>query len=253
MQSGNLSLFDDVYHLEKKMSHMHKKHIYTFFLFVFAVLMFSQAGCDSMLPSQYKSGVFQPDAIDAHAASVLETSLLDSLGRITDSTHCKIISLRSVRSMVNGVARDTLTENQIVTMNFNQFGDSLPLLVRDSLLLMKYSQTERIVYGALRVTASDPKDVYLYTSLCLNDTNYQQYVVVELVKQDTMNAVVSNSLEFAAVSGSTQIISISGNPTIVATINGRYRIHLTEGLYYVRFIISNPSIVRPFKVLILSI
>jgi len=217
------------------------KYLFAWILVLLGSLLLTTIGCDSLLPEKLQDKQYDTPAVDQDACHWL--SLPDTL---YNSLACKIQS-RTLQSCLAGA--DTIwkdsTDNKIINATFNRLADSLKTLVRDSLLLINYPASEDTVYTVLNVTSGQAGSVNLYTSLeyyyddSSRTTNINEYVTIELLKQDT--AIVSSSVDMLpeSLTGCTAEVLIAQNERIVPVIRARYEVHLAEGVYLVRFILSN--------------
>lgn len=223
-------------------------------LFLISTLLVGAVGCDSLLPSEFKEKQYTAPDIDTRACNRLSRNLIDSTGQVIDPAACYLVNSRALASLVDSTTRATSTDNQIILSKFSALVDSLkPPLVRDTLTLIQYPADQRVTYAVLNVSSGESKDVYIYTSLHYNQNNIGENVAVQLVRSDTAVVSYSDDMRAEIVSGCTQLVSVAGTARIVPTIRARYRIHLEEGVYLVRFIISRPEVVGSFKIMILSI
>lgn len=194
-------------------------------------------GCDSMLPSEFKSKEYQISSLDAKGLALLN-----------DSTSHAVVQSRSLSSLtfVTQQQLNTQTENQIVMANYATMIDSLPALVTDSLVWVKYIPTNAVNYALLKVLPGQPKDLTLYTSLFYyqNGTanNFNEYVTVSIVRNDTSVITLTDDMTGEAITGSMTTVAAGGGQRIVPVIKGRFKVQLDqEGTYLVRFTLSSPT------------
>jgi len=212
-----------------------------------------------MLPSEYKAQEYSPSSAEMAVYPYLAQNHLDSLGNIIDSANSHIARMRSLSGLVDSTTRANNTDNQLIVSQFSQLADSLDALVCDSLLVISNPEDTKIGYSTFRVTAGQSKELYIYISLHLSggssttSNNINEYVVAELVRSDSSVVSSTKEMEDVLISGASQTILVSSNSIIVPLINARYRVHVEEGLYYVRFTLSNASAIGPFKVYIRSL
>lgn len=245
-------------------------------IFLITALSVIGAGCDSILPDDYKANEFSAPEIDARACSWFSRDIVttrspskyfkDSLWTISDST-CRAIEARSLASfkgtLIDSLMLDTLTENQILVSR-PALIDSLTPLIRDTMMLVVYgypTKEPKVVYAKIGVEPGQSKNIYLYTSLGYYVTtsynNASENVDVEILKSDTSVVSYSDVMSTESVSSCSQFI----NGKLILTIKSRLQYQLEEGInYFVRFTLSNPKFLTDpqtkgllyFKVLIFS-
>jgi hypothetical protein len=222
-------------------------------LFLASTLLISAVGCDSLLPSEFKEKEYTAPDIDVRACNQLSRNLVDSAGQVIDPAASYVVESRALASLVDSATRASLTDNQIIFSRFNALVTSLePALLRDTLTLVQYPADQSVTYATLRVSSGQSKDVCIYTSLHFNQNNIGEYVAIQIVRNDTSLVSSSDDMPAEVATGCTQRVSVAGGEQLVPTIRARYRIHLEEGVYLVRFIISSPEAVGSFKMIIVS-
>jgi len=256
-----------------------------FRLFLAGVLLFVVVGCDSIMPDEFKAKIFNPAEVDTVAGNMLTRDTVnDAQGNTISYQYYPITSTRfkilpvtwayaASKSLESFATPSDTSDNQIIHSKFNTLIDSLVSLPSDSLILVKYPQTNpKISYAVLK--ASSSKDIHIYTSLQYYLTsaasNVNEYIAIDIIKSDT--TLVSTSTMIppeVAYSSSEKVVDISGASKTIPVINARYTAHLDQGVYIIRFTLSNPaaisnpltqpasifklpSIARQFKVVILS-
>ena len=206
--------------------------------------VFILTGCDSILPDKFNEQEYTAEAIDQRACfwfadtlrDTIQTRILNTLGD-TDTSWAH------------------LSDNQIIFENFDRLIDSLQQqnLVQDTLLMIEYPANQKISYAVLSIEAGETsKDMYVYTSLEYVEENINEYVTVQLVKSDTNLVPASTNMGFESVSCCSDTLLIADQPEIVPIIRSRFLFHLDESsVYLVRFIVSRPEVVGPFKITLL--
>jgi hypothetical protein len=218
------------------------------------LLMIAALACDSLVPSEFEDQKYTAPDIDSRACTRLSRNLIDSTGQVIDPSASYLVTSRALESLVDSATRATSTDNQIILARFNVLADSLrPTLLRDTLTLVQYPADEAVTYAVLDVSSGQSKDIYIYTSLHYNETNFGEYVAIELVRSDTSLVSSSDDMHPETVSSCTQSVSVAGGVRVIPTIRARYKIHVEEGVYLVRFVISRPEAVGSFKIVISSI
>ncbi|MBN1397333.1 MAG: hypothetical protein JXA06_04800 [Bacteroidetes bacterium] len=237
-----------------------KTHNFILYAFIAAAcVLLTQTGCDSLLPSEYKAQEYTASSTEMAVYPYLAQNHLDSLGNIIDSANCHIARMRSLSGLVDSTTLANNTDNQLIVSRFNQLADSLDTLVRDSLLVISNPEDAKIGYSTFSVTAGQSKEIYIYISLHLTggssttSNNINEYVVAELIRSDSSVVSSTNEMENVLVSSASQTVLVSSNSIIVPLINARYHVRVEEGLYYMRFTLSNSSAIGPFKVYIRSL
>ncbi len=261
--------------MEIEMNHKLKESTRYGMLTVLAAFVCFAAGCSDLVPSKYKQQHYTAESTDSKAAELLSRNVVDSVGRIIPSASY-LVNSRTLASVVDAVLQDSLeaiglrigdqvaAEDEIVPLVFNSVRDSLSnvSLIRDSLMTIRYPSGERVSYALLKVSPSDAKDIYVYESLqynqdttaqhVYNQNNLNEYVTIQLLKSDGSNVNSSQEMSGTAVTSSSELVPMPGVEFVMPTIRARYTLHLEEGTYLVRFVISSPATMNLFKVLILS-
>jgi hypothetical protein len=246
-------------------------------------MLFAGIGCDSLLPDEFKAKNFNPADVDTLAGNLLTRDTINNAQGNTISyqyypittTRFRILPVTWAYANSNvltsfATPSDT-TDNQIIHSKFNTLVDSLVSLPSDSLILVKYPANQGISYAVLKVSSSE--NIHIYTSLqyywMAAASNVNEYVTVDLIKSDTTLVSASRVISPEDANCSLENILNNGVSTTLRVINARYTVHLDQGVYLVRFTLSNPvtignpltqpasafklpSIARQFKVVILS-
>ncbi|MGD0339158.1 MAG: hypothetical protein ABSB78_10240 [Bacteroidota bacterium] len=223
-----------------------KKYASFLKLFLVGIVVMIGIGCDSILPEKFKNKEYTIADIDSRACIILSDTTGKSIQTMTLQGFVDTATWRRF-------TQDSLTENQVLYPKFSVLVDSLPQLVRDSLMVVGYPKGENTTYSVLRVLPGESKDIYIYTSLFYNADNVNEYISIRLMKSDTIDVNYSNDMVGETISGSTQTILVQSEERIVPTIRSRNKIHVEEGVYLVRFGMSNPVTINKFKILILSL
>jgi hypothetical protein len=258
----------------------------SFFRIVLASgMFFAGIGCDSIMPDEFKAKNFNPAEVDTVAGNMLTRDTVnDAQGNTISYQYYPITTTRfrilpvtwayaASKSLESFASPSDTSDNQIIHSKFNTLIDSLVSLPSDSLILVKYPQANtKISYAVLK--ASSSKDIHIYTSLQYYLTpaasNINEYIAIDIIKNDTTLVSTSSMIPpEVAYSSSENILDISGASKTIPVINARYTAHLDQGVYIIRFTLSNPeaisnpltqpasafklpSIARQFKVVILS-
>lgn len=257
------------------MHHNESKYMKAFTLVIICTALSFIVGCNSLVPDKYKQKQLSAEIMDANAGKVLSTNVTDSLGRIIPGASHHISS-RTLASLVDSVLQDTLTqfalisdqvtaENHVIPKVFSSISDSLAAqgMIRDSLMTVMYPTGQKISYALFTVSATDGKDIYIYEALqfnqdttsqhTYNQNNHNEYVAIELLRNDASTVASTQDMAQEVVSASSQVIPLPGTDEVLPTIRARYKLHVDPGTYLVRFTVSSPATMRLFKVLILSI
>jgi hypothetical protein len=169
---------------------------------------------------------------------------------LTPDTLVYEVNALTLQSLVDTNWIDS-SDNQIILSKFDELSDTLSSLVSDTLMFIRYPEGENISYAVLKV--SPAKNIALYTSLkyyyddSSRTTNINEYVTIELIKRDTTTANSSVDMLPESLTGCTDEVIIAQNERIVPTIRARYIFHLEEGVYLVRFVLSNWLNIASFK------
>jgi hypothetical protein len=219
-----------------------KKYTYFLQLLLVVFIVLSGIRCDSILPEDFKTKEYTIAGIDNQAC----TMLLDTTG-----TNIYARTLASLKTIVDSAALANGSENQVILQKFSALVDSLPQLVEGSLMITYYATDQKNSYAVLKVLSGQAKDLYIYTSLFYNANNVNEYITVRLLKSDTTEVSYSNDMPGETVSGGTQTIIVASDERIVPTIRSRDIVHVDEGVYIVRFTMSDPSTIGKFKIALL--
>jgi hypothetical protein len=215
-------------------------------LFLLTVIV----GCDSLLPEKLQEKEYEAAELDQNACYWL--SLPDTL---YDSLADRV-QARTLQSCLAGT--DTMwldsADNKIIYANFDHLTDSLKTLERNSLLLIGYPADQDTVYTVLNVTAGQAASTNLYLSLeyyydTENETyttNVNEYVTVELLKQDSTRVSSAIDLQGETLSGCSKEVIIAQYARIIPIVKERYKFQLAEGAYIVRYILTNPVNIAAF-------
>ena len=224
-------------------------------LSLFIALLFISAGCNSILPDEFQDQEYSSAAIDAKAGSLLAR---DTTGLSIDSSSFYIVNSRTLESMVDSstlanLNSGNITPDEAVSSNFDALIDSLnetPLL-RDSLNLIQVDTTGNVAYAVFSVKAGEQKDIYIYTSLIYNQSNFNEHVAVQLLNRDASIVNYVEDMPMEVVSASTQVVP--GGTMLIPTIKARYHLNVEEGSYLVRFNKSAENMGHYIKIVILSL
>lgn len=251
-------------------------------LFLAGVMLFAGLGCNSMTPDEYKAKNFNASDIDVLAGNLLTRDTINDTQGNTISyqyypvTTTRFITLPITWAYANSdtLTGNTTTDNQIIYSKFDSVTHVLESLPSDSLILVKYPASNSISYAVLR--ASSSKDIHIYTSLqyygisaTITTTNINEYITIDIIKSDTTFVSTSTVIPSEVAYCSSEKIINNGASKTIPVINARYTAHLDQGVYLIRFTLSNPvtisnplkqpasafklpSIARQFKVVILS-
>jgi hypothetical protein len=222
-----------------------KKYTMVLKSLLLGAVVFMIAGCDSLLPDKFNEQEYTASAIDQRACFWLA----DTLPRTIQT---KILNTLNTPGDTSWAS---LTDNQIIFANFDYLIDTLQQqnLVQDTLIRIQYPANEKVSYAVLSVEAGETsKDLYLYTSLEYVEGNINEYITVQLVKSDTTLISSSTNMEYETVSCCSDTLLIANQPEIVPIIRSRFLFQLDESsVYLVRFIVSRPEVVGPFKITLL--
>ena len=152
------------------------------------------------------------------------------------------VNLRTLTRLVDSTTRANSTDNQIINSQFNLVIDSLKPLSYDTLLFLRYPDSQKISYA--KISSDRTKDIYVYVSLFYNETNVSQYVDMEFVKSDTTLAASFVDMKEETASAGTDPTLYARSKVVVPIIRLRYRVTLSAGDYVVRFIVSDPLLLR---------
>jgi len=247
----------------------HSRYTLLLKLVLVGIVVCAGFGCEDLLPEKFKQKEFTPASVDNKAAAFLSRNVTDSTGKIISSAS-HIVVAKTLINTVGSPWRDSLianayTENRVIKAKYDDILDSLQgqRLIRDSLMTIDYPDSQKISYASLSVSAAESKDIYIYEGMQFNqDTtaqhqynqnNLNEYITIQLVRNDTSVVSSTEDMPSEAISGSAQLVPVPGYDLVVPCIRARYKLHLSEGTYLVRFIVSSPNTVKLFKAVILSI
>jgi hypothetical protein len=248
-------------------------------LFLAGVMLFAGIGCDSLLPDEYKAKNFNAADVDVLAGNLLTRDTVNDAQGNTISyqyypittTRFRILPVTWAFANSDTLTGNTTSDNQIIYSKFDSVTNALESLPSDSLILVKYPANKSISYAVLQ--ASSSKDIHIYTSLqyywTSTASNINEYVTVDLIKSDTTLVSASRVVPPEDANCSLENILNNGASQTLRVINARYTVHLDQGVYLIRFTLSNPvaisnplrqpasafglpSIASQFKVVILS-
>jgi hypothetical protein len=220
------------------------RYLSAWILVMLGSILLATIGCDSILPEKLQEKEYDTPAIEQRACYWL--SLSDSL---QDSLGCQVKS-RTLKSCLAGadtVWKDS-SDNKIIHATFDQLIDSLKTLASDTLLLISYPADQDTVYAELNVNSGQANSMYIYTSFEYYydgrsaTSNINEYVSVKLLQQDTSLVNSSIDLQGETLSGCSEEVA----DRIIPIIRARYKVQLAEGVYLVRFILSNPQNIASF-------
>jgi hypothetical protein len=230
-------------------------------LFLAGVMLFAGLGCNSMTPAEYKAKNFNASDVDVLAGKLLTRDTINDTQGNTISyqyypvTTTRFITLPITWTFANS---DTLTgnkttDNQMIYSKFDSVTRALESLPSDSLILIRYPANKSISYAVLQ--ASSSKDIHIYTSLqyyginATNSiTNINEYITIDIIKSDTTLVGTSTVIPSEVAYCSSENILNNGASKTIPVINARYTAHLDQGVYLMRFTLSNPvTISNPLK------
>ncbi len=262
--------------MEIEMNHKITESMRYLLLLILGIFVYFAAGCSDLVPSKYKQQHYTAESTDLNASDLLSRNVVDSVGRIIPSASY-LVNTRTLASVVDTVLQDSLeaiglrigdqvaAEDEVLPLVFNTVVDSLSdlPLMRDSLMTIRYASGERVSYALLNVSGSDGKVIYMYESLqynqdttsqhLYNQNNLNEYVAIQVLRSDGSKVNSSQEMAGSVVTSSSDLVPMPGVELVMPTIRARYTLHLGEGEYLVRFIVSSPETMNLFKVLILSI
>lgn len=218
-------------------------------MFLSAALLFASISCDSILPDEFdEDKSYSLPEIDGRACNILSKEITDSTGAFIPFS-AQLINTKTIASLVDSATSADLTENQIIVSRFNELAGNLESLIRDSLLAISYPVNQTTSYVILTVSPGEAKDIYLYTSFVFTQSNINESVDIQFIKNDSSLVSFNDDMPTEVVSECSQVVSTKTVPTIKT----RKKIHLEEGIYFVRFNVSSPALVGFLKLVIFSI
>ncbi len=219
-------------------------------------LIFVCVGCDSIIPSEFKSETFAPPEIDVIASQLLARPIIDSVSGRPNSALCYVVNSRPMNSLVDSATQAAYsTDNQIIRALFDLLVDSLsrtPIL-QDTITGVRVADTtNNVIYALYNDSTGQPKDVDVYVSLMFTNRNVtnRDYISIQFISRDTVIAAYSDGLSLETLASGSQAVNTDGGIRVIPTIRARYRIHLVDGVYIVRFTMSSAASVRSFKLLV---
>jgi hypothetical protein len=252
-------------------------------LFLVGMLFIACMGCDSILSDEFKAKNFTATDVDVSASNLLSRDTInDAQGNTISYQYYPITSTRfrildstkwmyaNASALTSFATQSDTTDSKIIYAHFDAIVGALNSIPSDSLVIVKYPAGQAVSYAVLR--ASTSKDVHIYTSLQYYWTNtasnINDYVTVEIIKRDTTLVSGSRVISPEDANCSLENILVNGASTTLRTINARLTAHVDQGVYLIRFTLSNPvsisnpltqpasvfhlpSIARQFKVVIL--
>jgi len=263
------------------MDYIYKK-TFTYFLSLFfaGVMVFIGIGCDSLAPDEFKAKSFNAPQVDVSAGNLLgQDTINDAQGNTISYQYYPITTTRFLvdtpvtwtYANSDTLTGNNATDNQIIYSKFDSIANTLESLPSDSLILVRYPTNKSISYAVLRSSSS--KDIHVYTSLqyywTSSANNINDYISIDIIKSDTTLVSTSKVIPAEVAYCSLEKILVNGASTTIPMINARYTAHLDQGVYLIRFTLSNPvtvsnplrqpastfnlpSIADQFKVVILS-
>jgi len=224
---------------------------YTSFLglILLCIILITSWACDSLLPEKFSEKEFDAEAIDQQACFWF-----------TDTT----VIPNTIRTRVLSTVVDTAwtdlswadsSDNKIIFAYYDHVIDSLQkqILIRDTLISIKYPANQKVSYALLDIASGETRDIYIYTSMEYTEDNINDYITVQLVNRDTSVVNASTDLAYETVSCCTDTLLIAEQVRIVPIIRARFKLHLAEDVYVVRFIVSRTEAIESFKITVLSI
>jgi hypothetical protein len=231
-----------------------------------------------MLPDEYKAKNFNAADVDASAGKLLTRDTInDTQGNTISYQYYPITTTRFITLPVtwayahsDTLTGNTTTDNQMIYSNFNSVTNTLYPLPTDSLILVTYPANKSISYAVLQ--AGSAKDIHIYTSFqyywTSSASNINEYITIDIIKSDTTLVSSSTVIPSEVAYCSSENILVNGASKTIPVINARYTAHVDQGVYLIRFTLSNPvaisnplrqpasafklpSIARQFKVVIL--
>jgi len=235
------------------MDHNYQKmHAFFLSLFFAGVLLFIGIGCDSLTPNEFKAKSFNAPQVDISAGNLMgQDTINDANGNTISYQYYPITTTRfRVDTPVTWTYAnsDTLTgsrttDNQIIYSKFDSVANTLESLPSDSLILLRYPADKSISYAVLRSGSS--KDIHIYTGLqyywTSSASNINEYITIDIIKSDTTLVSASTLIPPEVAYCSLEKILVNGASTTIPMINARYTAHLDQGVYLIRFTLSNPA------------
>jgi hypothetical protein len=226
----------------------------------FISMLFYNSGCDSLTPSDFKSGESSAPAIDHAAADILARDIFYTNGTINDSL-CWYVRTRPMFSdtlprfnIVDSASRANSTDNQLINARYNALLDSLSknTILRDTICGVLMAPHEDVAYARFDVASNESHDIYIYTSLRYTAQNIDHYVSIQLINIDSSAVSYDDIILPESRFVRTEVVQVSGGERIVPVIRSRYKVHVNTGNYIVRCTSSERTIIRSFKLLIKS-
>jgi hypothetical protein len=225
-------------------------------LVLVSIVIVSAVGCDSILPDEFKKKDYTNSEIDQRACVLLSRDTITNAQGITTGYRVLGDSVlawnlgRFRKTIIDSVTLADSTENRSILPYFDTLVDSLEQLSPDSVLLVRYPADQRVSFAVLKVLPGQSRDITIYASLQYNADNVNEYVDIQLLKRDTTFVPLVSDMPGEAVSGGTLTITYQSAPWIIPIIKARNKYHVEEGVYLVRFSVTTPATVGPFKILI---
>jgi len=237
------------------------KRSYILWVFLASALSVAYLGCDKLVPAKFKAQNYNASNVDQRAGALMTADTInDAQGNTIYYQYIPgppvvnpiPVSWTLIHAWTLNSFNDSssLTDNQVINTKFSMLTDSLPSLIADTLILVRYpgdtakaaNDTVSVCYAMLQ--AAQTEDIYLYTSLeyyAGTASNVADYVSVDLLREDTSLVSSSTSISSASTYASTETLLGSSNAQeVVPVLAARYAFHLDAGTYIVRFTLSNP-------------
>lgn len=216
---------------------------------IVAVLLAGLA-CDDQLPSAFKkdNGAVMSE-MDARACHYLSRplSVADTIVVGNDTTY----STRNLHLAVSAIPLNLPLSQAWVNASDSLVEALFQVLIPDTTLLITNAAGSDTVF-ARYLNPSPGKPSYFFISWDLNEQNYDAYIEMELLQRDGNRVrLQSNQIDLATIAGCTQTAEIDGQPVALPKIRARLVYQLTEAQYLVRFYVSEPGTVGPFRLVIL--
>ncbi|MBN2009788.1 hypothetical protein JW960_10640 [candidate division KSB1 bacterium] len=188
--------------------------------------------CDSILPDAYQDEEYKATSEGQSACEYLSREIN------ADSTNCVVVN--------------AVTFNQKVSASsFSTLISTTEALAVNNLNLVQYRAGQDTVHASLSPSAGN---VNVYLTWDLDETSINEYINVEAIGSDG-NIIKKSSLDLPleTYSACTELVrdSDTGLEEVVSAVRAQYKFKFEQQPYIIRFIITNPTVIPAFRVVIL--
>ncbi|MDZ7261122.1 MAG: hypothetical protein ONB05_03270 [candidate division KSB1 bacterium] len=187
-------------------------------------------GCEEPLPEAYQKETFTISALDAKAYRYLSLGLAVPIATV------------SLTSPIDSTSFDFLIANSKVDT-----------LLPDTTLLVSYPAQKDTSYAFYYPANLQGRTTYFFITWDLTPQNMNAYIDMDIIQRNAkLVTKKSTAIPLETIATWTDTIRLAtGQDKVLPKIRTRNVYELDKAPYLVRFIISEPSVVGPFRVVIL--